>query len=182
MADIAVDTIYSSPRLSKNPGSIEVHNCTKCVEVEMQLKQVLEELSSAQLIIQMLKKESTLKDTTITSNQPADHKLHMADYWQVKSAKEEEGKMKIRNNEVIRSRNERIEISNCYAALATDDGIHESENQTNMCENLPSSTTSLPEINTKHNKQEHIKTANPQKEPRKSEDTRPNLKSKSVTP
>jgi hypothetical protein len=66
MADIAVDTIYSSPRFSKNSGSNEVQNCTKCVEVEMQLKQVLEELSSAQLIIQMLKKESTLDCWTQT--------------------------------------------------------------------------------------------------------------------
>jgi hypothetical protein len=98
------------------------------------------------------------------------------------SGRDAEGKLKIRNNEVIRSKNETIEIRNHYLALATDDGKHESENKTNICENLSSITTSLPETNTKHNKQECMKTVSPQKEPRRSEETRHNLQSKSMTP
>jgi len=36
----------------------EVPNCSKCAEVELQLKQVLEELNTAQLIIHMLQEET----------------------------------------------------------------------------------------------------------------------------
>jgi hypothetical protein len=35
----------------------EVQNCVKCAELEIQLQKVLDELSSIQLIIQMLNKE-----------------------------------------------------------------------------------------------------------------------------
>jgi hypothetical protein len=61
MADVAMATNYSSPISSNNSSISEIRNCTKCTEVEIHLKEVLEELSSAQLIIQMLKKESTLE-------------------------------------------------------------------------------------------------------------------------
>jgi hypothetical protein len=189
MADIAPNTSKGSPRISKTPDSIEFHNCAKCVEVEMQLKQVLEKLSSAQLIIQMLKKETTLEEataTTTTSKQHADLKLLTEDYWQVKSAKEEKGKSKgkwkIRNNERISSMNGTIEISNRYVALATNDGRSETENKANMYEELPNSSTSLLEINTERNKQERIIAANPQKETRMRDDVRHNLKSNNVTP
>jgi hypothetical protein len=142
MADLATTMSKGSPRISYNPHSIEVHNSATCVELEIQVKQVLEELNSAQLIIQMLTKETTLEDATTattTSKQHADHKLLTEDYCQVKSAKEEKGKSKgkwkIRNIERISSMNETIEISNRYVALETNDGRSESENKRNMYEN-----------------------------------------------
>ena len=48
----------SSVKSSINSNNSEVFHCKKCEEVEYQLQQALEELSSAQLIIQMLKEES----------------------------------------------------------------------------------------------------------------------------
>jgi hypothetical protein len=189
LADLATTISKGSPRISNNPHSIEVHNCAKCVEVEIQLKQVLEELSSVQLIIQMLKKETTLEDATTattTSKQHTDHKLLTEDYWQTKSAKEEKGKSKgkwkIRNNERISSMNETIEIKNRYVALATNDGRSENENKTNMYEELPNNSTSLLERNTERNKQERTIAANPQKGLRVRDDMQHNLKSKSAAP
>jgi len=49
----------NSLKYARNLNFGEVLNCSKYVEVELQLKQVLEELNTAQLIIHMLKEEST---------------------------------------------------------------------------------------------------------------------------
>ena len=46
-----------------------VHNCEKCAELELQLHLVRDELSSVQLIIQMLTKEQDHKDTITTQIQ-----------------------------------------------------------------------------------------------------------------
>jgi len=59
MAASVVSTNCSSSRFANSLSVGEVLNCSKCAKVELQLKQVLEELNSAQLIIHMLKEEST---------------------------------------------------------------------------------------------------------------------------
>jgi len=170
--DITVDENSSSPRFSKNSSFSEVKNCTKCVEVYIQLQHVLEELSSAKLIIQMLKNE---KDDTTTSSQLEECELYTEEDWEVKSTKgkkgNSEGKMKMRNKEVIRSNKVTVEMKNRYLALATDDGIQESENKTNMCEDLSKINTSMAKTNANHNKQECTNTANPHKELRKRDET-----------
>jgi hypothetical protein len=93
-----------------------------------------------------------------------------------------EGKMKIRNNEEIESKNETIEMRNRFSALETDDEIQTSEQKKNKCENLPRIITSMPKTNTNQNKQECINTASPQKELQTREEMRPNLKSNCTTP
>ena len=185
--DITVDENSSSPRFSKNSSFSEVKNCTKCVEVYIQLQHVLEELSSAKLIIQMLKNE---KDDTTTSTQLEECELYTEEDWEVKSTKgkkgNSEGKMKMRNKEVIRSNKVTVEMKNRYLALATDDGIQEnekeSENKTNVCEDLSKINTSMAKTNANHNKQGCTNTAIPYKELRKRDETRPNLQRKSITP
>jgi len=59
MAASVVVSNCSSSRLANSLSVSEVPNCSKCVEAELQLKQVLEELNTAQLIIHMLKEETT---------------------------------------------------------------------------------------------------------------------------
>ena len=182
---MAADKNYSSPSFYNSSNISEVHNCTKCVEVEIQHQQVFEELSSAQLIIQMLKKESTLEGAT-TSNQLDERELYTTDDWEVMSTKGKkgrpDGKIQIRDNEVIRSKNRTVEMRNRYSALATDDGIQGCENNMNMCENLTRISTSMPKTNTKRDKQECIITASPQKELWKREESQPNLQSKNIAP
>jgi len=58
MADEIVVPNKSYVKSSINSNNSELFHCKKCEEVEYQLQQALEELSSAQLIIQMLKEES----------------------------------------------------------------------------------------------------------------------------
>jgi len=45
----------------------EVQNCVKCAELEIQLQQVLDELSSVQLIVQMLNKEHVQEEQTVVT-------------------------------------------------------------------------------------------------------------------
>jgi len=59
MAAGAVVSSRSSSRFASGVSVGDVQNCNKCAEVELHLKQVLEELNSTQLVIQMLKEEST---------------------------------------------------------------------------------------------------------------------------
>jgi hypothetical protein len=58
MADEIVVPNNSSVKSSINLNNSEGFHCKKCEEVEYQLQQALEELSSAHFIIQMLKEES----------------------------------------------------------------------------------------------------------------------------
>jgi len=63
MADVQIvpnNCSVKSSSNSSNTSNSEELNCRKCKEVEYHLQQALEELSSAQLIIQMLKEESLL--------------------------------------------------------------------------------------------------------------------------
>ena len=90
----------------------------------------------------MLKKESVLEDPTTKSNQLEDptttsnqlgkRDLCMADEWEVKITKGNkgrlEGNMETRNNEVLISKNQAVEMINCYAVLVNDDGMHENRN------------------------------------------------------
>ena len=89
--------------------------------------------------------------------------------------------MKIRNNAVIKSRNQAVEMINRYSVLATDDGMHESENIMSVCENLTRITNSMQKTNTKHDKQEDLITARPQKELQKGAEIRPNPQNESIT-
>jgi len=79
MADIVQKSSIPADNCN-NTNISEVENCTKCIDIEIQLQQAQEELSSAQLIIPMLKKEAAHEETTITSNQVNEHNLYTADH------------------------------------------------------------------------------------------------------
>jgi len=93
-----------------------------------------------------------------------------------------EGKMKIRNNEMIKSKIETVEIRNCYSALETDDETQLYENEKNISEYLSRTATSMSKTNTKLNKQEYTNTVSYQKEPREREGIQHNLQSKGIMP
>jgi len=57
MADSVVSIGVSSHILSKNNGKISEYVCNKCSVYETQLKEALEELESARMIIDILQKE-----------------------------------------------------------------------------------------------------------------------------
>jgi hypothetical protein len=55
----------------------------KCAELEIQLQQVPDELSSVQLIMKMLNKEHVEEDTVATSIQQIEAKREMDESWKV---------------------------------------------------------------------------------------------------
>ena len=69
MADGAVGTKCCASSLLNYSNLSEVRDCVKCAELEIQLLQVLDELSFVQLIIQMLNKEHVQEDTIATTIQ-----------------------------------------------------------------------------------------------------------------
>ena len=165
-----------------------------CSLMKSNFEVLVNEIKSLTEIISILKEEqkyhsaTSQEQKTINSctSKPTNSLQCTADDWETKSTKgkkgSSEGNTEIRNNEVIRSKNETVEMRNRFSALETDDEMQISENKKNICENLSRITTSIPKTNTKHNKQECIKTASPQKEPRKREEMQPNLQSKNLTP
>jgi len=61
MADGVVSSGVSSHILPKNKGKISEYVCNKCSVYETQLKEALEELESARMIIDILQKELHLR-------------------------------------------------------------------------------------------------------------------------
>ena len=185
MEDVAVASNYSSPRFSNNASISEALICTKCAEVEIQLHQVLEELSSAQLIIQMLKKESAPEDATTTTYYTGDRELCMTDAWKVKSTNDNKGrpvgKIKIRNNEMISSKSEALETKYRYSVLTTDDGMHERKNITNINENSPKSTNNRHKTIPRLDKEKCLNATRPQKELQKGAGKRLNPQNQSIS-
>jgi hypothetical protein len=173
----------ASPSFVVNEDASCNLQCQSCSLMKSDFEVLVNETKSLTEIISILKEEQKYHSATsqeqktinsCTSKPSTNSLLCMADDWEIKSTKgktgSSEGKMKIRNNEVIRSKNEMVEMRKCFSALATDDGMQTSENKKNIFENLSRITTSMPKTYTKHNKQECIKTASPQKEPRKREE------------
>jgi len=57
MAEALARTACSFESLTNNEKSIKLSDCRKCADLEQQLNQALNELSSAQLIINLMNKE-----------------------------------------------------------------------------------------------------------------------------
>ena len=74
MADAAASNVALSNFLLNSFSSIEGNTCKRCDESEIQLNEALSELSSAQMIINILQKELILAKTS-TSIDP-DIRLH----------------------------------------------------------------------------------------------------------
>ena len=62
-ADVIIDTHTSPEYLAHREGIKKESSCGKCIERETQLKEALIELSSAQLIIEILQKASNMSMT-----------------------------------------------------------------------------------------------------------------------
>ena len=159
MADAACGVSYSSSRMSNNRGISVTRNCEKCEEVEKQLRKLLDELSSAHLIIQMLEKESRTEDAPTTLNQQDEN--YAAVDWEVKLTKGKkgspEGKRKINITEGTRPKMDTVELRNCFSAFATDREMRLSDNKENKCDNLSRSNTSAPKIHTKQYRRAYIR-------------------------
>ena len=100
MADRAVGLQCRAVKVSENFVPSEIQNCVKCTELELRLQQVLDELNSVQLIVQMLRKEFIYEDfiSASASIQQTGPKLAVNDTWEemiIRGPKKNiEGKMK----------------------------------------------------------------------------------------
>jgi len=78
----------------------KVHNCVKCAELEIQLQQIRYELSSVELIMQMLNKEHVQEDIVSTTTQQMKAEQKVDKTWKIMTIKDPkrrtEGNMKLR--------------------------------------------------------------------------------------
>ena len=131
MADRAVGLQCRTVKVSENFGPSEIQNCVKCTELELRLHQVLDELNSVQLIVQMLRKEFIYEDFVSASIQQTGPALAVNDTWEemiIRGPKKNiEGKMKH-----IKLK-EQTAMSNCYAALETENKMSGNVTNLNCC-------------------------------------------------
>jgi hypothetical protein len=136
-----------------NLSSSDIHNCVKCAELEVQLQQVLDELSSVQLIVEMLKKEHVQEDSAATLTQRLEAELVVDNSWKemiLKGPKRRtEGKMKLINSK------EQIVTANRYEALTIESGMPGNENRMKtVCENKPRAKNNSQKENMMHTEQD----------------------------
>ena len=183
MTDTAVELNLSLSKISDNPGTSEICNCVK---VEKQLQQLLEELSSAHLIIQMLEKELRTVDATPRSNQHEDCERYTARDWEVKLKQGNEGnlegKRKIKRSEGIGEKTDTIEIYNRFSILVMDEDIQTNKIKVPNSENLSRLVSSALETQTKQNTCMQIDSKSSQRNPQDNEKNLHNLQSESASP
>jgi hypothetical protein len=99
----------------------EVRNCVKCAELKIQLQQVRDELSSDQLIIQMLNKEHVREGT---STQQTEAEREEDKSWKMITIRGPkrgtEGNMKLTEKKLINSKEQAVLTASRFAALETD--------------------------------------------------------------
>jgi hypothetical protein len=78
MEDEVDRTKSCAASILNNLSSSDFQSCVKCAELETQLHRALDELSSAQLIVQLLKKEHVQEDcaASLTQHMEADSEVH----------------------------------------------------------------------------------------------------------
>ena len=123
-----------------------VHNCEKCAELELQLHLVRDELSSVQLIIQMLTKEQVHKDTITKQIQHVEVKRQGDESWKMitnkGTKKRSEGTVKLKDNDLLNTK-EVILTANRFTALETNSNTTSNEyGMRPASENKPSATGS----------------------------------------
>ena len=142
MADEVVGTKYCAISFLNYSNLSEVQNCVKCAELEIPLQQVLDELSPVQLIIEMLNKEHVKEDTVATSIQQTEAEREVDGSLKVMTIRDPkrrtESKIKLRDSELIHSKEQIVVTANCYTALETDSNMPRNENRmTTVYENKP---------------------------------------------
>jgi hypothetical protein len=116
MVDELVRTKCCATSFLNNSNLSEVQNCVKCAELAIKLQQVLNELISVQLIIQMLKKEYVQKDNVATSIQQMEAERGVDESWKVMTIRgpkrRPNSKTKLRENELINSKAQTVVTAN----------------------------------------------------------------------
>jgi hypothetical protein len=118
MADDENGTKCCAASILNNSSPRDFRYCVKCAELEIQLQRALDELSSAQLIVKMLKKEYVQKDctTSLTQHVGADSEGDIS--W-IEVTPKGFRRRTVGNVEVL-NHNELTTTANSYDALASE--------------------------------------------------------------
>ena len=124
MADALSSSICCAPDYVNNPALNELRDCTKCIELEIKLQKLNEELSSIQLIVELINKERVHNKTIITSTQECAMDREEDEIWEVKNykstKKRTEGNSNQRNQKSLIIETPVVATANRYTILETD--------------------------------------------------------------
>jgi len=95
MTDVAFETKCCTTNLLNYSTSNELLECAKCAVLEFQLQQVRDELSSIQLIIQLLNKERVQGTTVATPIQAAESRWEVDKDWEIMTQRGEKKGQKV---------------------------------------------------------------------------------------
>jgi hypothetical protein len=119
MADSPVEIQCRAAKVSGSYNPSELQNCVKCEEYEFKQQQVVEELKSVQLIVQMLRNEHIHEDYDVATIHQTRPDLVTNDSWKEISKgshkKHFKGKIELRNPYKYQ-----IKMINLYSALESE--------------------------------------------------------------
>jgi len=146
----------------------EVQISVTCAELEI-CQQVLDELSSVQLIVQILNKEHVQEDTVATLIQQMETECKVNESWKVITIRvpkrRTESKMKLRENELIHSKEQTVVTANHCTTLETDSSTPRNENRMKtVYENKPRAISNEQKEKMKYTVQDYLTTKEPQEE------------------
>jgi hypothetical protein len=144
MADELVGTKCGASSLLNYCNLNATQTCEKCAELEIQLQIVHDELSSVQLIIQMLNKERVHQNYITTHIQHVDAERTGDENWKRIKTKytkrRSEGNMQVKDNELLNTK-EIVPTANRFTTLVTNNNTTRNEDETkSTCENTPRTT------------------------------------------
>jgi len=133
MADVACGTKCCATNLLNYSTPNGLRDCAKCAELEIQLQQICEELSSVQLIIQLLDKERVQGMTATTPIQVTEAKWEVDKDWEVMTQrgakKRAEDNINISKKGLLNFRGQAVVTANSYAALEADSHLLQNEDE-----------------------------------------------------
>jgi len=131
MADVVCGTKCCATNILNYSTSNGFRDCAKCAELEIQLQQVREELSSVQLIIQLLNKERVQGMTDTPPIQATETQWEVDKDWEVMTQrgakKRAEANINLSKKGLLNFRGQAVETANRYAALEADSHLLRNE-------------------------------------------------------
>ena len=133
MADVACGTKCCATNLLNYSTPNGLRDRAKCAELEIQLQQIREELSSVQLIIQLLDKERVQGMTATTPIQVTETKWEVDKDWEVMTQrgakKRAEGNINISKKGLLNFTGQAVVTANRYTALEADSHLLRNEDE-----------------------------------------------------
>jgi hypothetical protein len=162
MAGVLAQTDCRLESSTNSEKSTKLSECRKCADLEQQLHQTLNKLSSAQLIIELFNKEHTQDSADTTVSQQVRTDLEEYDKWKLAMPRRPKVKIGDKYKEMEKvtecTIEQRLMSKNPYVVLEEDNDIINNDVITNSVSETEINDTDSNRIDYKHNAVRHYTT------------------------